>query len=118
INCPPTATVECNSPTDPTETGRATATSSTGADLTAGYSDSSVPGNCPNAKVITRTWTATGPCGNTASCAQIINVVDTTAPSINCPADTTVDCNTSTDPSATGSASATDNCDPNPTISH
>jgi hypothetical protein len=118
LQCPPTATVECNSATDPTVTGRATATSATGAVLTPSYSDSFAPGTCPNTKVITRTWTATDICGNTASCAQTINVVDSTAPRITCPADMTVDCSASTDPSATGSASATDNCDPNPTINH
>ncbi|HEU0038020.1 MAG TPA: hypothetical protein VFR76_01985, partial [Verrucomicrobiae bacterium] len=61
---------------------------------------------------------ATDACGITVSCVQTINVVDTTAPRITCPADTTVDCNASTEPSATGSATATDNCDPQPTISH
>src|SRR5439155_907668 len=118
IRCPATATVECNSPTDPTVTGTATATSSTRAALTPGYSDRSVPGNCPNTKVITRTWTATDACGSTVSCTQTINVVDSTAPSITCPPDQTVHCNASTDPTATGSATATDNCDPNPTIDH
>jgi hypothetical protein len=118
IHCPPAATVECNSSTDPSVTGGATAASSTGAELTAGYSDSVAPGNCPNTKVITRTWTATDTCGMTASCAQTINVVDSTPPSITCPADKTVDCNASTDPGATGSATAVDNCDPSPTINH
>jgi hypothetical protein len=68
--------------------------------------------------VITRHWKAIDCPGNISECDQLINVVDTTAPSITCPADRTVDCKTSTDPSATGSATATDNCDPQPTINH
>ncbi|MBP7849977.1 MAG: T9SS type A sorting domain-containing protein [Lentimicrobiaceae bacterium] len=44
--------------------------------------------------------------------------VDVLDPVIVCPADTTIDCHTSTDPAATGSATATDNCDGNPTITY
>jgi hypothetical protein len=40
--------------------------------------------------VITRTWTATSG-SNQASCTQTITIRDTTAPSITCPADLTID---------------------------
>ena len=42
---------------------------------------------------ITRVWTATDPCGNTASATQTITVVDTTAPElVGVPTDETVFC--------------------------
>ncbi|MBI5365248.1 MAG: exo-alpha-sialidase [Planctomycetes bacterium] len=43
---------------------------------------------------------------------------DLTAPMLVCPPNTQVGCNASTAPSATGTATATDDCDPTPTISH
>ena len=43
---------------------------------------------------------------------------DTQSPMIACPADTTIDCGTSTMPLATGQASATDDTDPNPVITY
>jgi hypothetical protein len=114
IHCPTTATVECNSPTDPSATGSATATNSAGAALTAGYTDSSAPGNCPIKTVITRTWTATDACGNTASCAQTINVVDTTKPSLTVPTGLALGCNPvatlPTDASVAAASSANDTC--------
>src|SRR4029077_8924709 len=64
--------------------------------------------------IITRTWTATDVCGNTASATQKLTVQDTTAPvlvgqggplTISCPATPTFTAPT-----------ASDNCDPSPVI--
>lgn len=115
ITCPPDVTVKCDESTDPSNTGQATATSECGID-NIGFSDKVTPGACPQEKTITRTWTATDVNGKTASCVQIITVVDTTPPVITCPADVTLKCGSSTDPSNTGTATATDNCDPSPSI--
>ena len=54
------------------------------------FEDLQFSGSC----VVTyeRMWTATDECGNTATCTQIINVVDTTAPIISAAADTSVEC--------------------------
>src|SRR5439155_14672224 len=41
-------------------------------------------GHCGNTFDATRTWAATDACGNSAQCSQTVNVIDTTAPVINC----------------------------------
>ncbi|MDH3216840.1 MAG: T9SS type A sorting domain-containing protein, partial [Candidatus Krumholzibacteria bacterium] len=74
------------------------------------FNDVETPGACPQEKTIVRTWTATDACGNSSSCDQTIQVVDTTPPVIACPPNVTVDCLDSTDPSNTGSATCSDNC--------
>ena len=49
-------------------------------------------GSCSN-YTITRTWTATDDCGNSSSCDQIIEILDTTAPvTPEAPADVNVQC--------------------------
>ncbi len=58
----------------------------------------------------TVTWTATDACGNPAQCVQTIIVNDTENPVIACPPDKTVECDASTAPANTGTATATDNC--------
>ena len=110
ITCPATITVECDESTDPSSTGTATATDNCDSSPEITHSDVVTPGNCPQEKTITRTWTATDDCGNSASCVQTITVNDTQAPVITCPPDAIVDCGESILPSNTGRASATDNC--------
>lgn len=52
--------------------------------LTLSYRDDTTAQNC--FAYIQRTWTVTDSCGNAASCAQVIKVVDRTAPSVTCTA--------------------------------
>ena len=56
------------------------------------FSESTQPGNCENAYIITRTWTATDICNNTRTHIQTLNVNDTTPPSFveELPTDVTV----------------------------
>jgi len=49
-----------------------------------------MPGQCPQEYYVTRIWTATDDCDNTATASTTINVVDTTPPVITCPEDITV----------------------------
>ena len=68
--------------TDPDATGRPTATDNCTATPRIAYTEVITPGTAPIISNIKRTWTATDPCGNRATCAQKITVVDTTAPTI------------------------------------
>ncbi len=116
ITCPGDVTVECDQPTDPGATGIATASGdncATDDELVVTFSDVSTqaPAGCGNDNfTITRTWTASDPCGNTAQCVQIITVEDTTPPTIICAANTTIECDEDTSPANTGMAVGIDNC--------
>jgi subtilisin-like proprotein convertase family protein len=110
IACPANVTRQCDQPTDPGSTGNATATGDNCATLpqiSVTFTDvsSQTAAGCTNdSYVITRTWRATDPCGNFSTCVQTITVVDNTPPTIICPANTTIQCTTSTAPGATGTA--------------
>ncbi len=67
------------------------------------------PGSSCN-NIITRTWTATDDCGNSAQCSQTITIQDTQIPILSgIPADVTAEC--SAIPAPATSVIATDNCD-------
>jgi len=84
ITCPPDIQLECGDPTDPSNTGYATAVDNCDTDILITYSDVQVD------HIITRTWTATDDYGNSASCDQIITVGDGTPPVCTVPNDTTI----------------------------
>ena len=84
ITCPADVTIECTEDETSANTGVATGSDTCG-DVTITESDVVVD-DCGNTKVITRTWTATDECGNETSCDQLITVVDTSPPTITCPA--------------------------------
>ena len=117
ITCPPTATVECNQSTNPSNTGTATYTTTGSCPLpiTISYTDTETAGVCPQRKTISRLWKATDANGLVrAQCTQTINVVDNTAPVLsNCPGPITVQCSSIPAPAT---PNATDNCDLTPTI--
>ncbi len=62
------------------------------------------------------TLTVTDSAGASDSCSTTVTVQDTIPPIITCPADTTMECDQSTDPENTGFATVTDECDPAPVI--
>ena len=78
-----------------------------------------VAGACAQAGTYTNTWTVTDDCGNTSGVfTQVITLEDNTNPVITCPPNVSIDCDDSSDPAQTGTATATDNCDPSPSITY
>ncbi|TDU40219.1 gliding motility-associated-like protein [Gelidibacter sediminis] len=102
---PDVTTIEC---TETPNFAPVTAIDSCGSPVTLSFIDTTTQGECDNTYSITRTWTATDFCGNTATASQTINVQDTTAPVFEpLPAESTIDCDAT--PSF-AQASATDAC--------
>jgi len=106
-------TVACDAPRGENDLPRPTATDdctdATAITLTF-VDDESGLANCGQEGTIVRTWTATDACGLTTTCEQIITVTNA-APVLACEGlDVTVSCSDSTDPSATGTPTVTDDC--------
>ncbi len=53
-----------------------------------------------------------------ATCMATIHVSDNNSPQITCPANVQQECNLPSDPSHTGTATASDDCDPHPTVTY
>ena len=109
-----TASYQCRSdvPAAPT----VTANDNCDGALSVTYNQTSVTNGC--VVTITRTWRAVDTCGTPANFTQTITVRDTIPPVITCPPDRELGCEGSTNPSQTGTATATDNCAPAPTVTY
>lgn len=119
ISCPPGSSVFCGENTDPDVTGTASADDNcTSTPSISFMDDSSGLTGCNGTGDLLRTWTATDDCGLQKSCTQTITISDETPPTITCPPNTTVECQTSTDPTVTGTATASDDCGSNISLNH
>ncbi|MEO6130376.1 MAG: hypothetical protein ABIQ02_00915, partial [Saprospiraceae bacterium] len=116
LMCAVDTTIECDESTNPSITGFATATDICAGEPTITFTDSIIPGNCPNNFTILRTWIATNSCNLFDTCIQTITVIDTTAPMVVCPADVTLECFNQIPVPNPGSVSASDNCSGSPNI--
>ena len=91
ISCPADTAITCGENTESGVLGSATATDNCSAVIDISFSDERSTTSCAVAGIITRTWVATDDCGNSSSCAQVITIIDTIAPSfVNCPVDTLI----------------------------
>ena len=108
LTCAADVTIECDESTEPDNTGWTTATDNC-SDVSITYEEAIITDETC-LQVILRRWNVTDECGNTSECDQYITVKDTQGPEVTSPEDMTVQCDESTDPSATGEATATDNC--------
>ncbi len=108
VTAPPNLVLQCPANTATNATGVATAQDGCSA-VTLAYSDS-VSNSCGGTKIISRTWTATDACGNSASAIQTITVQDTTPPTLTVPPNLVLQCPANTATNATGVATATDSC--------
>ncbi len=109
ITCPPATTINTDAGlcTSTAAFGTATATDNCGVPTVTNDAPAAFPiGNT------TVTWTATDAAGNTATCTQVVTVVDAENPVITCPTDITIntDAGLCTSTAAIGTATATDNC--------
>jgi hypothetical protein len=112
-NCPaPTLNLGCNPASIPTcATYTVTATDDCGVTPIVACTNVTVTNGCLRTRTLT--YKATGGCGNTASCSQVITwTVDTVPPAFtNCPAATlNLGCNPGTIPDCDPAVGATDNC--------
>ncbi|MDH4156072.1 MAG: T9SS type A sorting domain-containing protein, partial [candidate division Zixibacteria bacterium] len=110
--CPADVTISCEDPIP--SPANVTATDNCDGSLSVTMNEVETPGGCPQEKTITRTWTAVDGVGNSASCMQVITIIDNAAPTlVGCPTDVTVECDAVP---AAATVTATDNCDPGPVV--
>lgn len=111
VGVPTDETVDCNAVPAPADV---TATDNCDTSVQVTMVEQTTLGDCDGDYTITRIWTATDVCGNTASGQQVITVIDTTAPVlVVIPADMTLYCSDSIPEGYELPATALDNCDDN-----
>ena len=92
ISCPANTQVECDTESDPSNTGFPSGNDNCPGELSFSFNDE-INGLLPCDAVVTRTWTAIDGCDNSSTCTQTIVVADQTAPTIECPSDLSVNTN-------------------------
>jgi Secretion system C-terminal sorting domain len=112
ITCPANVTVSCASLVPPVNIpGIITSDNCSGGAPTVTFvSDVITNQTCANRYTLTRTYRSTDICGNSATCAQIITVLDNTPPSLTCPAPVTVQCANLVPPVNIAGVITSDNC--------
>ena len=115
VGCPADTAVQCYSAVPAAAAVTATDNCDVGLLVDLEETESNPGSSCNN--VITRTWTVTDSCGNTATCMQTITVNDTTAPTIVCPDPLAVQCGDDVPAADTSLVTASDLCGP-VTVSH
>ena len=100
--CPPAITLDCSQNfSDTNLTGNAEATDN--CEVTSIYFEDEADVNSCNIDTVTRTWFAVDAAGNSASCQQLISLIDNTPISVTFPADyTTNECGGDLSPATTG----------------
>lgn len=111
MTCPPNATVNCQTGLNPWP-GTPVAVDNCPGNVAITFTDVTT-GLMPCDATVVRTWKATDACNNMATCTQTVFVRDNVPPAIQCPPSVSVACVPNPLP---GQATATDNCDPTPTI--
>ncbi len=119
-NCPAETTVECDGEGNAAELEAwldSFEASDICSDVTLTNDFKGLSDDCGETGSATVEFLATDDCGLDTSCESTFVIEDTISPEITCPADVTIISGDSTDPDATGSATATDVCDQaDPTI--
>jgi cysteine-rich repeat protein len=127
INCPASSNFQCAADVPPAATNLAQFTAQGGSvsDNCGGAVNvvlqsqmSNGGAGCPASPlIITRVYRATDSCGNSSTCTQTLTVVDSTAPVVTPPPNITTNADAGGCTALVSFAgSATDNCDPSPTI--
>jgi len=112
-SCPANVTMNGGS-APPTSPEAVVATDNCGS-VTVSVSTATIPGgSCQSVQHYI--YTATDLCGNTASCTQVVTVINASVPSISCPANVTGLTCPGLIPPVTSLPTVTDSCDPAPVI--
>ncbi len=82
ISCPDSMVVDCKENYSPSVTGTAIGSDACSFSNSASFKDSVVSNSCPVVETVYRTWAVSDACGNTSSCVQVIERVDTEPPFI------------------------------------
>ncbi len=80
FSCPANVTIDCSQYSQSTVFGFPTVIDVCGDSSALTYVDAIVPGGGGACRIVQRTWTATDGFGNATSCTQMINLLDTIAP--------------------------------------